>query len=312
MSAVADSITSYAMAIQGPAVHRRNRILCLSDLHSRSEPALHRASALARATRSDLLVLHVLSGKHSEDVLSSEDRNRLSLSIGLPGVILDAEQPAAVQIRRGNVLRVVKEVAHEWNPGLLVVAAPARKLLERIAGSGEERLIAAVNCPVLIVRTPALKQYTKIAVATDLETRSEHAARKVSELGFFAGADIVFVHAFPPPYEGINLGDRRAAEQLEKFGEKMRRSVDQQLTRYIASAGLSGYRTRVHSQMATQPEDGVAAMLGELGSELLVITAPHRFAIKRLLNRSTTHRILRRVDCDVLVIPQSRGRHTST
>jgi nucleotide-binding universal stress UspA family protein len=310
MSAVAKSITSYAAAIQSPAVHKRNRILCLSDLHSRSEPALHRASALARAMRSDLLVLHVLSGKHSEDVLSSEDRNRLSLSIGLPGVVVDAEQPAAVQIRRGDVFRVIKEVAREWNPGLLVVAAPVRKLLERLTGSGEERLIAAVNCPVLMVRSPALKQYTRIAVATDLETRSEHAVRKVSELGFFAGAEVVFVHAFPPPYEGINLGDRRAAEQLENFGEKMSRLVDQELTAYIASAGLTGFRTRARSRMATQPEHGLAAMLLELGSELLVMTAPRRFAMKRLLNRSTTHRILRRIDCDMLVVPQSRSTGT--
>src|SRR3954467_9350116 len=195
MSAVAKHITSEAMTVQSHTLHRRDRILCISDLHSRTEPALHRASALAHATQSDLLVLHVLSGKYSEDVLSSADRKRLSLSIGLPGVIADAEQPAAVQIRRGNVFRVIKEVAREWNPGLLVVAAPTRKLLERITGSAEERLLAAVNCSVLMVRTPALAQYTKIAVATDLETPSEHAARKVSELGFFDGADVVLVHA---------------------------------------------------------------------------------------------------------------------
>src|SRR4051812_23966220 len=215
MSAVAKQITSDVMPVQSPAVRKRNRILCISDLHSRTEPALHRASALAHATHSDLLVLHVLSGTHSEDVLSSADRKRLSLSIGLPGVLADAEQPAAVQIRRGNVFRVIKEVAREWNPGLLVAAAPTRKLLERITGSAEERLLAAVNCSVLMVRTHALTQYTKIAVATDLETPSEHATRKVSELGFFDGADVVLVHAFPPPYKGINLGDRRAAEQLE-------------------------------------------------------------------------------------------------
>jgi nucleotide-binding universal stress UspA family protein len=208
------------------------------------------------------------------------------------------------------VYRVIKEVAREWNAGLLVVAAPARKLFERITGSAEERLLAAVNCPVLMVRTPALKPYTKIAVATDLETPSEHAARKVGELGFFSGADVVFIHAFAPPYEGIDLGDRRAAEQLENFGEKMGRLVDHQLMTFIASAALTGYRTRVHSRMAAQPEHGVATMLDELGSELLVMTAPHRFAVKRLLNRSTTHRILRSIDCDVLIVPQSRGGST--
>jgi nucleotide-binding universal stress UspA family protein len=311
MNAVAKEINSCGLAVARPAAGKRNRILCVSDLNSQSEPALRRASELARATQADLLVLHVLTGKHSKDVLSSEDRNRLTRSIGLPGVLTDEEQPAAVQIRRGNAFRVIKAVAREWNAGLLVVAAPARKLFERITGSAEERLLTAVSCPVLMVRTPVLRRYTRISVATDLETRSEHAARKVSELGMFAGADVVFLHAFPPPYEGIDLGDRRAAQQLENYGEKMRRSVEQQLTAYIASAGLTGHRTRVHSRMSTQPEHGVAEMLAELGSELLVMTAPHRFAVKRLLNRSTTHRILRRVDCDVLVVPQSRGTTTS-
>lgn len=310
MSAAAKNITAHATAIQSPVARRRNRILCISDLHTSSEPALHRASALARATESELLVLHVLSGRHSEDVLSSDDRHRLSLSVGLPGVMTDAEQPAAVQIRRGNIYRVIKEVAREWNAGLLIVAAPERKLFDRIAGSAEERLLSAVNCPVLMVRAPALKPYTKIAVATSLETPSAHAARKVSELGFFSDADVVFVHAFAPPYEGIDLGDRRAAEQLEQFGEKMSRSVDQHLMTHISAAGLSGYRTRAHSRMAAQPEDGVAAMVADLGSELVVMTAPQRFALKRLLNRSTTHRILRRIDCDVLIVPQSRRGST--
>jgi nucleotide-binding universal stress UspA family protein len=47
-------------------------------------------------------------------------------------------------------------------------------------------------------------------------------------------------------------------------------------------------------------------MLGELGSELLVMSVPRRFALKRLLDRSTAHRILRRVECDVLAVPRSK------
>jgi nucleotide-binding universal stress UspA family protein len=307
MSTVAKDIPFYEMPTQRRTARRRNRILCVSDLGSQSEHALHRAAHLARSTGSDLLVLHVLSEKHSEQVLlSTEDRDRLRLTIPTERAIPDAEQPTTVQIRRGKPFQVIKHTANEWKAELLVVAAPARNAFERIRGTVEEQLFAAVDCPVLFVRNGSPHSYSKVAVATDLLPPSMQAARKASELGFFDDVDVTFMHAFHLPYDGINLGDPRAAEQLESYRQKTGGLVEQQLKADIAATGLKKYRTSVHSQLATEPELGVAAMANELGSELLVMSTPRRFALKRLFNRSTAHRILRRAQCDVLAVPRSK------
>jgi nucleotide-binding universal stress UspA family protein len=307
MSTVAKDIPLYEMPTQRHAARRRNRILCVSDLGSQSEHALQRASHLARTTDSDLLVLHVLSEKHSEQVLlSSADRARLRLSVETERAIPDAEQPTVVQIRRGKPYQVIKHTANEWKAELLVVAAPERNAFERVLGTAEERLFTAVDCPVLIVRNTSPQSYSKVAVATDLLPPSMQAARKANELGFLDDADVAFVHAFPLPYEGINLGDPRAAEQLETYRQKTGGLVEQQVKADIGMAGLKKIRARVHSQLATAPEHGIKAMLSELGSELLVMSTPRRFALKRLLNRSTAHSILRNVECDVLAVPRSK------
>jgi nucleotide-binding universal stress UspA family protein len=308
MSTVAKDIPLFEMPAQHASAQRRTRILCVSDLGSQSEHALQRASSLARTSEADLLVLHVLSEKHSEQVvLSSADRARLRLCVPTERAIPDEEQPAAVQIRRGKPHHVIKNTAREWNAELLVIAAPQPSGIDRLFGTTEERLLASVNIPVLIVRGTAPQTYRNVAVASDLLPPSMQAAKRASALGFFDAAEVTFIHAFRPPYEGINLGDPRASEQLETYRQKTGRLIEQQLNADIGFAGLKKYRTKVHSRLATEPEEGIAMMLGELGTELMVMNMPRRFALKQLFGRSTASRILRRTRCDVLAVPERDG-----
>jgi nucleotide-binding universal stress UspA family protein len=141
------------------------RILHPSDFSPASRPAFTRALALAKASRAELLVVHVLPvlpmipdvyiASRTYDELQRGQRasghkqlDRLvrrakTAGVRASGILLDVGVPA----------ERITRLARSWHADMIVMGTHGRTGLTRaLVGSVAARVVATAHCPVLTVR----------------------------------------------------------------------------------------------------------------------------------------------------------------
>lgn len=277
----------------------RKRILCATDLAPRSDRAVQRAAMLAKRMDAEVLFVHVVSDRQPERVVHLKaNRARMRLMTQAERAMTHSPESARVEIHLGKPLKVIADLAKEWSADLIVVAAPISRRYENLLGTTAERLIRSASCPVLIVHSEPLADYSQIAVATDLSPVSIRAARAVTRMGLVEGAFTWVVHAADPPDERA-VTDEKQRSAYEKEWEQ---HVSVQLTPELAAAGFDLSRMEVLVK-PTRPMDAIEHILENAQPELIVIGTSRWFMLKRMLARSVAHQVLSRVKCDILAVP---------
>ncbi len=149
-----------------------DRILLATDLSARSDRALDRAMMVAASEGSQLVVLHVLEPVAGNRFypptqplpsLAGLVRQRLLHDLG------DCAEKAQIRIEQGDPAEVIVRVAREMEATLVIVGVARVERLGRFAlGATVERLVRAVEAPLLIVTERARRPYQHVAVAVDL------------------------------------------------------------------------------------------------------------------------------------------------
>jgi nucleotide-binding universal stress UspA family protein len=300
-SVLKDAIEIDTPRAAGTTPLRKWRLLCASDLALRSDRAVYRAALLARQMGAEVLFVHVVSDRQAERVMYLKaNRARTRLTLQVERAMAHAPDAFRVEIHLGKPLKVIADLAKEWQADLIVLAAPISRRYEKLLGTTAERIIRSVSCPVLMVHREPTADYAQIAVATDLSMTSVRAARVISKMGLLNGACTWFVHAFTPP-ANVAPDEVTTAEQLERLTQRWQQLVSAQLSPDLAASGFDLSRVRIVAEPA-RPLDAIEQISERLRPELLVIGTSRWFMLKRMLMGSVAHQILSRARCDILAV----------
>ena len=190
------------------ALKARPKILLVTDLSSRSDRALDRATFLAKQWNAELVVFHVLQAEPGsamdaraldvpswrrppDAALVAEKRIRRDLraeSVDLRVIIGEGETV-------GAVLSVVEQERCD-----LIVLGPARDetLGHILLGNTIDHLVRRSPVSVLVVKRRANGPYRHIVVGTDFTEESRHGLQVAVKA--FPDAIFALMHAFELPY----------------------------------------------------------------------------------------------------------------
>ena len=288
----------------------RKRVLCATDLSPRSDQAMLRAALLARQMNAQALFVHAVDDSQpGRTIRMKVNRAQVRLLSQSERAMKHAPKDAEISVRLGKPVQVIAAASAEWNPDLVVMAAPRKRRLDVVVGTTAERVIRATHRPVLIVSGAATGAYENVVLATDLSPTSAHVARTAVDMGLLANAYAWLVHAFAPPYQGMITTEAVLEEQLTEHKRRWRDAISRELVRELEEAGVDPTRVHIAAEPA-RPLDAIERALERARPELLVIGVSRWFMLKRLLVGSVADQVLRKINCDVLAISPAASRKT--
>lgn len=280
-------------------------MLLATDLSSRCDRALDRASELAKSWGARLIVLTVVEEPPPERGGSFElpswrrPPDRLAavtaqLQLHLAGVAVDTE----IRVLEGEIVESILQVAQAEGADLIVTGIARDETLGRyFLGSTVDRLAPSTPVPLLTVKS-RLRPYREVLVATDFSPRSRHAL--TTTIRMFSDVPMTVMHGWQVPFAGfLDKGDFRAEWR------------DQQLATseaFLREVRLATGECRDLKMLLEHgsPEAMISAYLydHDVG---LVVAATHNGSgpLDRRLG-GTAKRILEVAPADVMLVPESR------
>jgi len=189
--------------------------------------------------------------------------------------------------------------------GILVLGARGESLLRHtMLGSTAERLLrTSLRRPVLVVKQAPCTDYLRALVAVDF---SPVAAAIIQATRRWApNADIVLLHAFELPYEGMLWRAGVEKEQIEQLIDSEIQTRRKRLHQLASSAGLqpADYAIKV---VHGDPSQQLIAMEQEMDADLIALGKHGTHIAEELLLGSVTKHVLIEAQSDVLVICDPR------
>jgi universal stress protein E len=282
----------------------RGRIVCATDFTARSDLALSRAALLAHNTGARLTLVHAVDPRRSERMLRGQaNRAYVQLLSKVDQAFGSASAAIDIAVRAGRPLDVIGKIANESNADLVVLAAPQRRRFDSIFGTTAERLLRAIERPVLVVHREAQGSYRRVAMAVDLSNSSLPMIQMAARLGVLHDAETTLLHATAPPHEGMLKTVGVQEQAIDDYRQGWHDDARLRLHAMLTAAEMEIERTKI--QVLAEPAAmAIRHVLEQERPELLTIGASRWLLIKRLLIGSVTDNLLRTAMCDVLVIPQ--------
>jgi nucleotide-binding universal stress UspA family protein len=288
------------------------RILVALDLSPASLAALKSARALADERGATLAVVHVAA--HYSDVqpfLPQSYGPNMTHHLELERLAREALERELTQVEGcsdverffeiGTPYAEIVRRAEAWNADLIVVGSQGKTGVSRaLLGSVAEHVVRVAHCPVLVSR--ASRGSGVVMAATDLSDPSLPAVATAAEEARRRGASLTVVHAMESSLAAYGA----AAAAL--FGSTVsvpsaddRKQVREWLVSALGDAmrgfGAQGEPLVVEGSVVAS----VVQAVEERRADLLVIGTHGRTGISRLLLGSVAEKLVRLVDCSVLV-----------
>lgn len=290
-------------------------ILCPVDFSDISQHALDHAAAIAQRDHARLTVLYVFANLPAMDVpplvLSPADRERIRVDLQR----MCAKVPPAVQVdlRVLEAERVHRTILMEQAAiaaDLVVLGTHGRSGFQHmVLGSITEKVIRKAGCPTLVVppRAPDVRpdapvRTDRILCPVDFSESSKRAFAEARALALATGARLTAIAVVDIAYELrdsamlANIDVEAIARTTES---ETRKRLDELVGRDVPAVEAvvaSGSAAATVLERAAQE-----------GSDLIVMGVHGRGALDLGLFGSTTHQVIRRATCPVLVVP-SQGR----
>jgi nucleotide-binding universal stress UspA family protein len=280
------------------------RILAATDFSTRSQRAVRRAGILARDTRAELLLLHVVDNVRagSADADMREAQRMLAEQVtGVPELAGLRVRPLVAACSPGET---ILETAVAHGAGLVVLGRPRKRLFGAV-GRTIKAVLQDGPYPVLIVNGEANGPYAKALAPVDLSDVSAKALRGASALGLIGQADVTVVHAFAALAKGKLSQVGVVRERIADYVNMARAQAGHELAVFLAAVGLhdQGWSARVEEG---SPLAVITRAVGDTSPDLLVMGTHGRSGLGKALLGSITEEVLRVVDVDVLAIPPVR------
>ncbi|WP_291014670.1 universal stress protein [Hydrogenophaga sp.] len=290
--------------------YRLKHILVASDFSAVASMATRRAADLARTTRGELRLLHVLSTSMLDELRTWlgpdapwQDRLHQQAQRSLETQARELGQSHQVPVESlvidGPPVQTATEMVQGWPADLLVVGARGDNPLHHLLiGTTAERLLGNARQPLLLVRTEPATPYRRVLLPLDFSTWSESAITLAQAVA--PGAHLVLMHSFSIPFEeklrfaGVN------DDTLGHYREHARRDARDHLYALVDRHSLQPNDFTLCLTEGDAPLH-ILTTATERDCDLIVIGKHGRQAADELLLGSVTRHVLTEADCDVLV-----------
>jgi universal stress protein E len=281
------------------------RVLAATDFSTRSQRALRRAGLLARDTRAELTLVHVVDDDQPQDLIAMERREAERI---LAEQISAIAEFRSVQCRSmvatGDPFDVILRTAADLNADLIVMGAHRKQFLRDVfVGTTIERVIRTGPHPVLMVNNEATgRPYRTVLAPVDMSGPSANALKVAQTLGLIEGAHVTLAHAFHPLAKGKMVMAGLDQASIDEYIASQRQTARDELSGFLAAAGLggTGWSRRVEEGRAFET---ISRAVEETRPDLLIIGTHGRSGLMKLLLGSVTEEVLRSLNVDILVVP---------
>ena len=280
------------------------RILCPTDLLSKTDAAIGRAGMLSDQLGADLTLLHIVVPGESQMALEQTLQHAsYEMQSRVRPPQWRAERSPSVAVHTGIAASIILDAAARSDVRLLVLG-PHRKrpLRDALEGTIAEKALAARSCPVLVVRNEARDPYRRVLLALDESDASASAIRAAESLVLTPEMSATVVHAHRPPYEGMLYSADIAPETIERYADNWKRDANQAVRELLSLESDDASRYAIHiEQKPAAP--GILQAIAYFSPDLLVMGTRGGGRLRRALVGSVANRVLHETDCDVLIVP---------
>jgi nucleotide-binding universal stress UspA family protein len=281
------------------------RILCATDLLSKTDTAIGRAGMLSDQLGADLTLLHVVVPGESQMALEQTLQHAsYEMQSRVRPPQWRARRSPSVAVHTGIAASIILDASARSDVRLLVLG-PHRKrpLRDVLEGTIAEKALAARNCPVLVVRNEARDPYRHVLLALDASDASASAIRAAESLVLTPAMSATVVHAHRPPYEGMLYSADVGPETIERYAENWKRDANQAVRELLSYESDDASRYAIHiEQKPAAP--GILQAIEYFSPDLLVMGTRGGGRLRRALVGSVANRVLHETDCDVLIVPE--------
>ncbi len=280
------------------------KILVPLDGSQLSQRALEPALALSQQTHAELLLVRVptpdaLSFAAGEAKQRELAQDALSY---LETIHKSNEQPPInirVRVLDGDVASAIVDTARVEQIDLIVMSTHGYSGLTRwVLGSVTEKVLRSAPCPVLAVR--AARQPQQLLITLDGSPLAERAIEPGLSLAHSLQAEVTLLRSVPQI-----LADGKLDEHERGLSRRMQDDLINEAKEYLQArsdeAGRSGVVIKPTVRIGS-PADNILEYVETYGIDLIVMATHGRTGLKRWVYGSVTAKVLRSVNCSMLVI----------
>lgn len=278
-------------------------ILVATDFSARSDRALLRASLIARKTGASLVLAHAVDADQPDRLIEA-DRAAASDLLAEAAATLrnDDGIDADWLVTIADVHEGVLAAADEASADLIVIGPHRSRLKDVFVGTTAERLVRRSTRPLLIaVETPSAHHRTTL-LALDFDEASKSAGREALAMGVFDHTEVVVMHAFDSPGEGLMRRSLEQSADVDRYIEDEGDEAAGNLRDLLSELGLPASCQTVVSLKGT-PASAILESARKVDADMIVLGTNQRKGFERALIGSVTEAVIRDARRDVLIIP---------
>jgi nucleotide-binding universal stress UspA family protein len=284
-----------------------DRILVATDFSTRSDRAMRRATLIARRTGASLTLLHVVDADQPERLIAT-DRGAAWAILDESAQTLRGEDDILADplVKVDDVHNGILEAAEEVAADLVILGPHRRRLRDVFIGTTVERVVRRSRFPLLVaVQTPSAS-YERTLLALDFDEASRSAARAALAMGIFERTEVIVMHAFDAPAEGMLRRAMDTTEAIDDYVANERGIAIDKLHELVRELDLPATDKRVAAIVGTPARSILDGALSA-DSHLIVLGTNQRKGFERMLIGSVTEDVIRDAHRDILIVPIEEG-----
>ncbi|MDT9601053.1 universal stress protein [Sphingosinicella rhizophila] len=284
-----------------------DRILVATDFSTRSDRALRRATLIARRVGASLTVVHVVDADRPERLVAADQAAALSALEETAQTLRTGDEIAAdplVQV--DDVHSGILNAAEQVGAHLIILGPHRSRLRDVFIGTTVERVVRRSRFPLLVAIQAPSASYERTLLALDFDEASKSAGRAALAMGIFERTDVVVMHAFDTPAEGMLRRAMDTTGAIDDYVASERGQAVEKLHGLVRALGLPSHDQRVAAINGT-PARSILESARSQDAHLIVLGTNQRKGFERLLIGSVTEDVIRDAHRDVLIIPTDEG-----
>jgi nucleotide-binding universal stress UspA family protein len=289
------------------------RVLYATDFSDNAAPALDAAVTLARAANAKILAVHIAPAPvgsigrrpgwptpYGKGPKSPADLIHSLEEVVRPALAAGVETDRV--LRQGDPAEEIVGEAQRAAADLIVVGRHRGGRDRWFLGSVAEGVVRRAPCPVIVVKPISCRRGQgphRVMCAVDLSETSATTLAHAAALASVLNADLLLLHVLagpgdgPPAPSGCGASES-AHDTVQDAGVR--------LAALVASASVPSGRVQQRVAAGMPREEILRAAL-EGGIDLVVVGSHGGGILDRQFVGSTTRHLIRKSECDVLVVP---------
>ena len=144
-----------------------------------------------------------------------------------------------------------------------------------------------------------MKTFHRIIVATDFTAASNPAFREAVQMAQGNGAELIIVHAYPPP--NMAQAEGVAPGVYEEWDRNMRAGAETKLNRLVDDATKAGANARALA-LSGAPDEVIVESAKRNRADLLIMGTHGRKGVSRFFVGSVASRVVSTAPCPVMTV----------